>query len=251
MGLHASELVKAGMLRIAPLPREQLLDVNVSDTHLSKVGRELITLCRGASLCVVNSLTAGTNKVNENDAKIAAVFNLLSRITELTGCAFVVLHHSGRGERKGARGSSAIDGAVQTIFEIEHRKGDAHTLWKHTKDRPAEGFQEPFTLTWGNDEGVQTLVAETIVAPEPNGPGAERPEDRIAQAILFIMENRGLTRQNQIVELVRGKRTTKLEVFKDLAIRGLIVSPSAGRWIISQGVVAPRERPDGVRSEDE
>jgi hypothetical protein len=251
MGLDAAQMVRDGSLRIATLPKEQLLDANVTDKHLSGVGKDILKLCRGASVCVINSLTAGTNKVNENDAKIAAVFNLLARITELTGCAFIVLHHSGRGELTRARGSSAIDGAVQTIFQISHKKGQTFTTWEHTKDRPAGGLLDKFKLNWKNNDGVQTLTGSVIEPPPPPAPGAERPEDRIASSILFVMENKALGVKSRILECVRGKKALKEQVFADLIVKGLIEHVGA-RYILGAGVVAPKVQPPGVREgEDE
>jgi hypothetical protein len=249
MGLDAAQLVRDGKLRVAPLPSEQLLDANVTDKHLSTVGKELVALTRGASLCVINSLTAGTNKVNENDAKVAAVFNLCARISEITGCAFVVLHHSGRGELTRARGSSAIDGAVQTIFQIAHKKKQTFTTWEHTKDRPAGGLVDPFKLQWAAEPGRQTLTVEDIKEDRPE-PGAERPEDRIARAILFVMANKGLSGKDRILECVRGKKTVKRAVWDDLLVKCAIerVGP---RYIVAAGVATPKEQPEGVRDEDE
>lgn len=250
LGVDLLPLVAQGLLRVAPLPREQLLDANVTDKHLSDVGRELVALTRGASLCVVNSLTASTNKINENDAKVAAVFNLLTRVSEITGCAFVVLHHSGRAEGKTrARGSSAIDGAVQTVFEISHRKGDSHTVWEHTKDRPAAGQLEPFKLLWSGPGDVQTLVAESI-EDEVEDAGAERPETRMQKSILFVMENRGLSGKDRILECVRGKKAAKRLVWDDMIVKGLIEHVGS-RYLVAAGVVCPREQPEGVRDEDD
>lgn len=248
LGQNAAQLVRDGKLRIAPLPAEQLLDANVTDKHLSAVGSELVKLCRGATLCVINSLTASTNKVNENDAKIAAVFNLLARISEITGCAFVVLHHSGKGAG-GSRGSSAIDGAVQTVFQISHKKGDAHTVWTHTKDRPAGGLLEPFRLLWTAEPDRQTLLVEEVKDEAPE-PGAERPEDRIARAILFVMSNKGLSGKDRILECVRGKKTAKRLVWDDLLIKGMIEHVGS-RYLVAAGVPVPKTQPDGIRDEDE
>lgn len=246
----AAALVRAGLLRVAPLPREQLLDLNVTDKHLSLVGSDLVKLCTGASLCVVNSLTAGTNKVSENDAKIAAVFNLLARVTEITGCAMVVLHHSGRGEGVRARGSSAIDGAVQTTFQIDsrHAKTQNYTSWEHVKDRPAGGFASPFELHWTNVEGVQRLAAK-LPEPEPEEmPGAERPEDRIEKAILWLMVEANLTQKTRILERVRGKADLKFRVWDDMVVKTTITALGS-RWKVSPGVVPPREQPPGARNE--
>ena len=248
IGLDAAELVRKGDLRIAPLPREQLLDANVTDKHLSTVGRELVALTRGATLCIVNSLTAGTNKVNENDAKIAAVFNLFCRVTEITGCAFIVLHHTGKGAG-GARGSSAIDGAVQTTFAISHRKGDSHTVWTHTKDRPAGGQLDPFKLVWSGPGDVQTLAVEEP-QEERVEPALERPEDRMQRAILWVMKERGIGVKQRVLECVRGKMTAKRSVWDDMLVRGLIEHVGS-RYLVAPGVVAPKEEPEGVRDEED
>ncbi len=252
LGLDAVQLVRDGLLRIAPLPREQLLDMNVSDTHLGMIGKDLVKLCTGASLCVLNSLTAGTNKVNENDAKIAAVFNLLARVTEITGCAMVVLHHSGRGEQRRARGSSAIDGAVQTIFEIDarHARSKGYTTWEHVKDRPAGGLVAPFELHWTNVEGVQKLAAKQPEQPPAVLDGSERPEDRIEKAILWVMEHAGLSQKTRILERVRGKQQEKFRVWDDMVVRNLI-DHVGSRWMLAPGVRSPAEQPESARNEGE
>ncbi len=164
----------------------------------------------------------------------------------------VVLHHSGRGEQRRARGSSAIDGAVQTIFEIDarHARSKGYTIWEHVKDRPAGGLVAPFELHWTNVDGVQKLAAKAPEAPPEVLPGAERPEDRIERAILWVMGNAGLSQKTRILERVRGKQQEKFRVWEDMAVRA-VIDHLGNRWVVAPGVQVPGQQPEAARSEGE
>jgi len=88
---------------------------------------ELERLCTGTSLCIIDSFTAATPGVDQIDSRVRTYLDLLTRISERTGCAFIVIHHSGKGggdkdKREQSRGSSAIFDACGTVLNMNGPK---------------------------------------------------------------------------------------------------------------------------------
>lgn len=68
---------------------------------------------------------------DENSAKDTNLFfNECDRLQSLYNCAVVVVHHSGHGDKKRARGSSAIKG----VLDVEIMLGNNTIEWTKTKD---------------------------------------------------------------------------------------------------------------------
>jgi hypothetical protein len=104
MGLSRDELL--GYLRFVPVPKIRLTDPRARDLYRHAV--------EGFDFCVLDSLRGFTMGVDENDARIRDSFDqVLMPVSEDTGCAFVVLHHMGKGgaqkpDNEAGRGSSGI-----------------------------------------------------------------------------------------------------------------------------------------------
>jgi hypothetical protein len=104
MGLSRDELL--GHLRFVPVPKTRLTDPRALDAYRRAV--------EGWDFCVLDSLRGFTVGVDENDARIRDCFDqILMPVSEDTGCAFVVLHHMGKGgaqkpDNEAGRGSSGI-----------------------------------------------------------------------------------------------------------------------------------------------
>ena len=57
--------------------------------------------------------------MDENTQKDAGLFiKRLMDLIDLLGCTIVLIHHTGKDERKGARGASGIPAACDTVFEV-------------------------------------------------------------------------------------------------------------------------------------
>jgi hypothetical protein len=107
-------------LQVAPLPPVSL------DMVISNRGAAIDVyseICEGVDLLVVDSLRAASGIIDENDSRIRQCLDLLTAASERTGCACVVIHHGGKGERdddrQKARGSSAIFDAAGCAYLIE------------------------------------------------------------------------------------------------------------------------------------
>jgi len=89
----------------------------------STAEEELVKACEGVSLCLIDSFRAACPGVDENASEVRVYLDKLTRVSERTGCAFVVVHHAGksnpdRDKRETARGSSAIFDACGTVLSL-------------------------------------------------------------------------------------------------------------------------------------
>lgn len=110
---------------------------------------------------------------DENTAKDMAILlahcKLISRVT---GALVVLVHHTGKDESKGARGSSSLYGAMDTVIEIS-RAGDVRAA-KVTKQKGGPDGQEfgfklipvPVGLDEDGDEIASCVIEHTQAVPK-------------------------------------------------------------------------------------
>jgi hypothetical protein len=139
-------------------------------------------LCDGVTLVILDALRGATPTQDENDSRIRGCIDNLSRVSEKTGCMFLVIHHGrktqvgGAGDhREGLRGSSGIFDACGCVFTIAAGKGPSEPRLVHQSKPPAEaegGPVEDFLLRvedvhgpMGPAQGVRVL-REPITKPD-------------------------------------------------------------------------------------
>jgi len=112
--------------------------------------------CDGVTICALDSLHAATPGVDENDAAISDHVSKLLNVSDRTGCAFVLLHHDGKGgkdkeAKERARGSAAIYAACGTVLAFRGSvNDDGSTIVKvemtKTGAEAAGAALQPFAL---------------------------------------------------------------------------------------------------------
>lgn len=107
----------SGRLEYSCFPRWSLM--------APKAEEQLVETLRGRVLCIIDSLTAITPGADENGREMADHMALLTRVSEATGCAILVLHHEGKPPQDGpraahlrGRGSSAIQGIWSSQWAV-------------------------------------------------------------------------------------------------------------------------------------
>lgn len=124
----------------------------------------LATLPDKPVLVVVDTFARALMGGDENSAQDVGAFNAaVAALQEATGACVLVIHHSGKNKAAGARGSSALLGAVDTEIEIDDHKVAA------TKQRDVElgdpvGFAlRPVPLGMDDDGDI---VSSCVVIPD-------------------------------------------------------------------------------------
>ena len=109
-------------LECSVLPQWQLTDPE----NMAALAR----LAVGRTLIIIDSFRAACLSGDENASEFAAPLADLSKISEITGCAFILNHHSGKNNddrMKSARGTSAITAACSVHWSFERKNLDPGT----------------------------------------------------------------------------------------------------------------------------
>lgn len=111
-----------------------------------KDAEEILTqVCEGKVLCVVDSLKRLLVGVDQNDNAASELLAILARVSEVTGCAFFLIHHEGK---------PSGDGAKEARF----------------RGRGTSGFQDEWGSQWALTPKGGALYLEQGKAEDANGP---------------------------------------------------------------------------------
>lgn len=193
MGCELQDL-PAGSLRVASMPRVYLDEAGIED--------ELVRLCTAVTVAIVDSLRAAFPHADENSSEVRNYLDILGRVSERTGCAFLVIHHARKPTRDDAggttyaiRGSSALFDACQSVYVFAGEK-DAPTVVHHQKDRVRGVTLADFGLTAedlsgasGSRDGLRVTHLEA---------------EQIAQSASALNASRTRRRVDDVCEAVRG-----------------------------------------------
>lgn len=142
---------------------------------------QLAKYCRDvdADLVVLDTLARCIVGVEENSAKEMGhvIEHGLQRLRDASGCAVLAVHHTGKDAGNGARGSSALLGAVDTELVCEKRGDSIRLHLKHQKD----GI-EGHTVT-----GHLEPVGDSAVFA-PGGGGVPRTPPNVDEVMLALEE---------------------------------------------------------------
>lgn len=192
-----TDLADLADLRFGPMPR---LALDRSDTSW------LEWLCAGATLLVIDSLRAAAPTLDENSSEMRRPLDVLTRVSEATGCAVVVIHH-GRKPREddrgsGAaqiRGSGAIFDACSNVLVLRGLRPGVVRV-SHQKARVTGMLRPPFDLAI---EDVEVDgVPRAGLSVQPIAPG--RPEQSALEEALIDLVRRQPGLSQRDIEKVKG-----------------------------------------------
>jgi hypothetical protein len=205
-----------GKLRLSSMPR-RFLSQRSAENDLERA-------TEGVKFCIIDSLRAACPGVDENSSEAREPLDRLLRVSERTGCAFLVLHHSGKPKQDGSgaakhapRGSSGLFDACSSVLVFEAEKGEP-VRCIHTKERGAGHTVRDFLLTIEDtDGGGLSVTAED--APEPAKVVTEAElETRILEAIRAYPGATG----NQLRAVVKGQDKAILRTLDRLTLEKVI-----------------------------
>lgn len=189
---------------------------------------ELRRLAEGQTLIVVDSLAAFSPGVPENDAAFAEPLNAMKLIGGETKCAFLVLHHSRKGNgqededaRERPRGTSALFAACDVVFQLS--KSDDGFTMVQTKSRKGKAADdvvlrvEDMQGTEGTGEGTR------VYGEAPSTEDTASAFGKAKSSILVLLANdHDCQSANDIYRRLRGKKAIVLSALNELEERGLV-----------------------------
>ncbi len=175
------ELIK--VLAAVPnlITRQDVIDLGNAIIHMG-----------GLDLLIYDTLARGTAGADENSAKDMGVAIANCRLLhEMTGAMVILIHHSGKRPESGARGSSAILGAVDVEVEItrhDENRTATVTKMKDGGDGCKFGFRLASVQLGVDDDGdpVSSCIVEygPVVAKRGRQARLGVNEERIWKAVL-------------------------------------------------------------------
>jgi hypothetical protein len=164
----------------------------------------------GRALVIVDSWRPAHPGVDENSSEVRATLDVFGEVSERTGCAFVLIHHSRKpdkdskgGAKMAVRGSSGFFDGSQCVITLAGEPGEPIGIESH-KDRisgqPFEAFNAQILDVDGrrglslervdtvSDEGAK---AETAKAKSAEKATARAAEKAAAKAAELALEERG------------------------------------------------------------
>lgn len=224
---HGIDLREIGnRLRYCEMPR----------VYLDKRGceEEYLRACDGVDLVIIDALRGASPFTDENDSSFRQGMDVLTYVSQRTGCSNLVLHHaskpkkdSGNDARTLARGSSAIYDASGCVMNFVARPGeDARLVTQVKTPAEAEGAAlDPFELVVTDVEidgdpkaGVSCLWR--VPLPVDESAKAEAEFERDASLILKAVSRAPGGQSNVIVSKCGVSRVRALEVLRALADEG-------------------------------
>lgn len=234
----------AGRLAFSSFPRWSLVSRGAEE--------QLIETLREHTLCVIDSLTAITPGVDENARGMADAMALLTRVSEASGCAILILHHEGKPGQDGpraahlrARGHSSIQGIWSSQWAVTSL-GEGRLKIEHGKSQ-FEGGARPDVHCQICDvhdgEGQRVGVRLAPVGPvEGQEPGSPAPVPagalaRVKAQVVAALEAMpaGLSSKELHEEVKRrgGSATdTRYKAVDDLLKEGTVVVGREGKRLV-------------------
>lgn len=193
---------------------------------------ELLKLAADYVVITIDTLSAGSPGVDENDARFAVPLYKLKKVAEATGCAFVVLHHTrkskdGEDDRETTRGTSAIFNALDFELKLFRSKDNEESfVCKQTKARGSKKV-EPFVITVV-DTGID---ASQVLAADIDSLGDEESEltERVGgiegakrKILILLGTQHDIRSGNELHRRLKGTKKTNLDALEELKERGLV-----------------------------
>ena len=117
--------------------------------EMQEFGDQIKAKCgdRKPSIIVIDTLSKSMAGMNENDAADANRFvRFCDSLVEAFGCTVIAIHHSGKEEGRGARGSSAFHAGFDTVLEVKAHKATKAVSVYVRKHKDAEEREPPWTF---------------------------------------------------------------------------------------------------------
>jgi KaiC/GvpD/RAD55 family RecA-like ATPase len=217
--------------------------------------RAWVEVCTGCTLCIVDSFRAAAAHVDENDSKARLPLDMLTRVSERTGCAILVLHHarktptgpsSATPQQEGVRGSGGLFDAAGSVLVAVGADG-ATPIVHHVKASITGKHAEPFALEIvdipnGDDPDWGLKVLKTDPADLTLRRG-EKADDELAEKIIAFVKKNPRCTTRELLHGVKGHSHSAKTAMRDRLVRLGRLENIGGRsgdsWVI------PAEVTDG------
>ncbi|MBQ5158854.1 DNA primase, partial [Citrobacter freundii] len=187
---------------------------------------------RRSYLVVIDTLARCFGGNDENDARdMGAFIEGCDTIKQKTGATVLVVHHSGKDEAKGARGSSSFRAALDAEFHVK-REGEARALilsctkMKDSEEPERHAYDLRQVDLYTDDDGDE--VASLVVYDTPR---EAREIDPALAGAPKLSDNHMAVWQAIRSRTAKGEPSTRAVIRDDLKAAGMDTSKHFSRWL--------------------
>ena len=165
----------------------------------------------GFKLVVIDTVGRAMQGVNENAQEYASAFTrLVETIQKETGATVLALHHTGKDDSRGARGSSVFGADVDTLIRAEETDSPLVVRLKMLKQKDAAEWNKP-KLVRLIETHLTPAIKSLVAMPGPEATKvAPKQAEVVESAMLDIVETAAL----EFLERIK----TKPHSLRELAV---------------------------------
>lgn len=146
-----------------------------------------------ASLIIIDTLVRASPGADENSVQdMSQIIKNMKRLEEATGCAILAIHHSGKNQDAGMRGSTALLGAADQVLQIAvhdgYRELSIHKSRDGSKDARVEFELQVMSI--GKDEDGEEVTSCVVREREKGSPRKlylPKPKGRNQVAVFNVL----------------------------------------------------------------
>lgn len=215
--------------------------------------RRLYKHCEGFALAVIDTFAVAASGLKENDSSIRKPLDMLARVSDRTGCTFLVIHHNRKDPQDArlksddpqgdVRGSSALINAISTGWAVSRfgkRKDNAPDIYFRSKLQLTKcwyGQRDDLLVTgWRNSMGgVEVWLA---APPEQAEPAPAAPDHaHLDQEILDSVASHPGVSLTSLTQLLGKRRPVIAERVRALTADGQLIVTEGARsaWVLTIG----------------
>lgn len=199
-----------------------------------KVKSDIAELGAKPSLIVIDTLSRLLMGLDENSAKDATlVTQFMEDLARYYECFVLAIHHTGKDQNKGARGSSAFHSNVDVVISTKMRQGGTEFRVRKQKDADVSDDLSYFAVKeMGNSIVLERSAA--LASIDPKKPASKYSWASVEE-VVSVLESLGGETSDSILELEIASThgIDKGLVRKQLSNDELTwLRPSKGKWLI-------------------
>lgn len=188
------------------------------------------------SLIIVDTLSRLITGLDENSAKDASMItNFMEQLSRYYECFVLAVHHTGKDQSKGARGSSAFYANFDTVISTKLKSGGAEFRVRKQKDADVSDEISYFAVK----ESGQSIVLERTGELADNSPSKAKsnryPWASVEEVVRVLESTGGTTSESILVAEISGAHGIEKDVVRKQLAKSeelTFLRHTKGQWSI-------------------
>jgi hypothetical protein len=204
-------------------------------TAWENVKLDLAELKAKPSLIIIDTLTRLITGLDENSAKDASMITkFMEQLARYFECFVLAIHHTGKDQNKGARGSSAFFANVDTVLTTRKKQGGTELRVKKQKDADVPDDPHNFGIKEFGSSIILERVAE-LAELNPKKQTSRYGWASVDEVVAMLQGLGGDTTDSVLFSEIAGKHGLDKQLVRDQLRKNdalTFLRPTDGKWAI-------------------